>query len=63
MEEKAPRKESTYTKEQVIQSQKYRQYRDVFAVLLDDDTNYTRAELEKIKDDFLQKEIKEEINR
>lgn len=54
---------TTYTRDQVIQSQKYRPYCDVFAVMLEDDKPYTVDQLEEIKDKFLKDPIKEEINK
>lgn len=52
-----------YTREQVVQSQKYRPYRDVLGSLLEKDKQYTTAEIEKIKDKFLKRPIKEQINK
>lgn len=53
---------TTYTREQVVQSQKYRPYRDVLGTLLEEDRQYTAEQIEKIKDEFLKCPIKEKIN-
>lgn len=56
--EKAPK----YTKYQVLKSQAYMAYHEVFSVALEDGKEYTRSQLEKIKDDFLKKSVDEVIN-
>lgn len=54
---------ATYSREQVLQSAKYRQYRDIAGVVLEDNQQYTAAEIQQKINDFLKKPIKEEINR
>ena len=56
------KKLATYTREQVLQSAKYRQYRDIAGVILEDDKSYTAAEIQQEIDEFLKKPIKEKIN-
>lgn len=56
-------KEATYTKAQVCKSKLYAGYYDVFDNVLEDGKQYTKAELEKLKNDFLSRPILEEINR
>lgn len=53
---------STYTKEQVLKSETYANYRDLFSVVLDENKSYTKKELEKAKNDFLNKPVVEQIN-
>lgn len=53
---------ATYTREQVLQSAKYRQYRDIAGVVLEDDKQYTADEIESKIDTFLKKPIKEKVN-
>ena len=55
-------KETTYTKTQVCSSKLYAGYYDVFDNVLEDDKQYTKSELEKLKDDFLSRPVQEEIN-
>ena len=57
--EKAPAK---YTREQVLQSTKYRQYRDIAGVVLEDGQQYTAAEIQQKIDAFLEAPIKEKVN-
>lgn len=51
-----------YTKEQIINSKKYYQYRDVLAVVLSEDKTYTHDEIKQKLDAFLHKPIKEKRN-
>lgn len=60
-EEKKP-VESTYTREQVLQSAKYRQYRDIAGVVLEDGKPYTATEIQQKIDEFLKKPVKEKTN-
>lgn len=55
-------KETTYTKAQVCKSKLYMGYYDVFDIVLEDGKQYTKAELEMLKKDFLSRPIQEEIN-
>lgn len=56
--EKAPK----YTKQQVLKSKTYMAYYDVFAVALEDGKEYTKEQLEKIKDNFLNRPVNETVN-
>lgn len=51
-----------YTKEQIVNSKTYRQYRDVLAVVLSEDKTYTHDEIKQKLDEFLHKSIKEKRN-
>lgn len=51
-----------YTKEQIINSKKYHQYRDVLAVVLSEDKTYIHDEIKQKLDAFLHKPIKEKRN-
>lgn len=51
-----------YTKTQILQSKKYRQYKDVLAVILSNNKNYTHEEIQRELDKFLSTPIKEEKN-
>ena len=51
-----------YTKTQILQSKKYRQYKDILAVILSNNKNYTHAEIKQELDKFLSTPIKEEKN-
>lgn len=51
-----------YTKTQILQSKKYRQYKDVLAVILSNNKNYTHEEIQRELDKFLSAPIKEEKN-
>lgn len=53
---------ATYTRDQVLQSTKYRQYRDIAGVVLEDEKPYTAVEIQQKIDEFLKKPIKEKIN-
>ena len=55
-------KEPTYTKAQVCKSKLYAGYYDVFDIVLEDGKQYTKAELEQLKTDFLNRPVEEEIN-
>ena len=46
-----------YTKSVILSADKLRWNRDVLAVLLEDDKEYTLDEVEKIVDDFNKREI------
>lgn len=54
---------TTYTRAQVMESQKYRPYRDVLGVMLKDGKQYTAVEIEERKDEFLKRPIEEKINK
>lgn len=54
--------ESKYTKAQVIKSDVFSAFRDVFNVVLDEGKEYTKKELEKLKKDFLNRPVVEQVN-
>ena len=41
-----------YTKTQILQSKKYRQYKDILAVILSNNKNYTHEEIKQELDKF-----------
>lgn len=47
-----------FSKDQVLTAKKYAERRDLLAVLLADDKQYTLAEVDKVIDEFMQKEVK-----
>ncbi len=54
---------ATYTRDQVLQSAKYRQYRDIAGVVLEEEKLYTAEDIQKRIDEFLKMPIKEELNK
>ncbi len=52
-----------FTKMQILESKKYRQYKDVLAVILSDEKTYTHEEIEQDLEYFLSAPIKEKINK
>lgn len=52
-----------YTREQVLQSAKYREYRDIAGVVLEDGKQYTSEEIQKKINEFLEAPIKEKTNQ
>lgn len=50
-------KVAKYTKSVILSADKLRWNRDVLAVLLEDDKEYTLDEVEKIVDDFNKREV------
>ena len=52
----------SYSKASVLASKKYEAYKDVFAVVLTDEAQYTEKELEALKSQFLNKAVKEIYN-
>ena len=54
----AAEKETAFTKQQIINSKKYLDRKDVLNVLLKDDTSYTFKEVDKLINDFMKKEVK-----
>ena len=46
-------KEITFTKQQIVNSKKYLDRKDVLNVLLKDDTSYTFKEVDKLINDFM----------
>ncbi|WP_373325625.1 hypothetical protein [Sporomusa paucivorans] len=53
---------STYTREQICTSERFRADRDILTALLVSGQTYTLAEIEKKLRDFKQTKIKEQIN-
>lgn len=49
--------EKKFTKDQLLKAGKYRGQQDLLNALLADDTTYTLAEVEKLVQDFLKKEM------
>lgn len=49
-----------FTKEQIIQSKKYRQWRDSLAVALSENKRYTHDEIKQALDEFLTRPV---VNR
>lgn len=59
MEEiKKEKTETTYSKTQLVQSQKYKNKRDVLNFILDDNKRYTFKEVDTLVDNFLRKKVK-----
>lgn len=54
--------DSKYTREALMASKKYRQQCDILAIVLEEEKEYTLAEVDKAIEDFLKKPVKEEIN-
>jgi len=52
----------TFTREQVLQSAKYRPYYDILGVVLEDDGQYTEKEIDEAVQAFLAKPIYEQVN-
>ncbi|WP_314396381.1 hypothetical protein [Leptotrichia shahii] len=50
-------KEIKYLKEAILSSQKYLDKRDLISILLDDVTEYSLDEVEKLIEEFLNKEV------
>lgn len=51
-------KETAFTKQQIINSKKYLDRKDVLNVLLKDDKSYTIKEVNKLINDFMKKEVR-----
>ena len=54
--------EPAFTKEQLIRSQTYRQYRDVLAVILEPDKTYTHKQTRQALQKFFRTPVKNKIN-
>lgn len=50
--------EVIYTKKELMASKKYRKYRDVLSVILDDNKRYSLNEVDEKIESFLIKEVK-----
>lgn len=49
--------EATFSKEQLVKSEKYKQYRDILASQLDDAASYTASQVDKLIEAFLKGEV------
>lgn len=59
MEEiKKEKTETTYSKTQLVQSQKYKNKRDILNFILDDNKRYIFKEVDALVDNFLRKKVK-----
>ena len=47
-----------FTKQQLAESKRYKKQRDLLEALLEDGKTYTIAQVDKITDDYLRKEVK-----
>ena len=47
-----------FTKEGIIKSKSYKKYRDILSVLLTEEKEYTKNEVKRLLDDYLNKEMK-----
>ena len=52
------KQEAVFSKEQLVKSEKYKQFRDILASQLADDVSYTAAQADKVITDFLKKGVK-----
>lgn len=57
-EAKKEKTETTYSKAQLVQSQKYKNKRDILNFILDDNKHYTFKEVDALVDNFLRKKVK-----
>lgn len=57
-ETKKEKTETTYLKTQLVQSQKYKNKRDILNSILDDNKRYTFKEVDALVDNFLRKKVK-----
>lgn len=55
-------KEATFSREQVLQSIKYRPYYDILGITLKDGVQYTENEIYKFVNEFLSNPVVEERN-
>ncbi len=49
--------EEKFYKKQILKSKRYKAKRDLLSVLLDEQQQYTHEEIEKLIEDFLNKEV------
>lgn len=47
-----------YSKRQFLSSEKYKKYRDLLSVLLEDNSFYGKLEVNKLIDDYLKRSVK-----
>lgn len=59
---KGEKKPAVYTRDQVLQSTKYRQYRDIAGIVLENGQQYTADEIQSKIDAFLKKPIEEKVS-
>ena len=57
-DEQTVQTKAAFSKEQLLKSEKYKQYRDILASQLADDVSYTAAEADKAINDFLKRGVK-----
>ena len=55
--------EAKVTKIQLVQSKKYRQYRDVLTVILSDNASYSHKEVQQALNKFFKTPVKNKINK
>lgn len=51
-----------FTKQQILQSNKFADFRDVFNIMLEDGKEYTMQEVQAIGDKFLKTPVNEYVN-
>lgn len=51
------KKESVYTKEQFLKSNDYKRHRDLLNVLLDENTKYSKTEVNKLIESYLNRKV------
>lgn len=51
------KKESAYTKEQFLKGNGYKRYRDLLNVLLDENTKYSKTEVNKMVENYLNRKV------
>ncbi|MCH5205654.1 MAG: hypothetical protein J1F09_01790 [Oscillospiraceae bacterium] len=56
--EPAEKKQTAYTKRQIVNSEKFSKHRDLLNALLKDDKSYTEGDVKKILDDYLKGKVK-----
>ena len=54
---KAEKKKSTYGKEQILNSKKYAEYKDLLKGVLENDRPYTADETDKIITDYMKRRV------
>lgn len=57
-QEKEAPQAAGYTKDQIVQSSRFAQHRDVVSAFLEDGKTYTLQQVEDVINDFLKKEVK-----
>lgn len=59
---KAENNAAKYTKQQILQSERFAAFRDVLNITLEDDKEYTLQEVHEIGDKFLTTPVNEYVN-